>query len=337
VSRRFEPSLPPEDEYRTAVLALLAHYRGARERAQVEGKIVSIAVPDPVLGLRDGRRTLHAPLTLVRYALDDHLGRRVAAIKRRLHDRAIDTGTIDEDLVARCDHLESSLRPVPYRRLTALMLVTVPAVALGLISLLRGEERVRSSLLEQLDDASSLVSDLSKQLLTLDITDVPTVLDEIADRPVKTIVFVVLMILLAVYLTLRPLVSSFRVKRALLCADGGPDFRTAADGAYRLESQVIGPWARETPLDLIVFALPMLLPLYIGLYIVASALAGGFTAAKLVAGLIAAAPPAARLVQLQRTAMRRRSAARAPAPARPVTAPEAAPELRVPERPLTPS
>jgi hypothetical protein len=335
VSRRFEPSLPREDEHRTAVLDLLAQYRDAREQAQVEGKIVSVAVPDPMLGLRDGVRRLHAPLTFVRYALDDHIARRLAAVKRHLHDRAVETGTLDGDLVARCTNLESALRPVPYRRLTALLLVTVPAVALGLISLLRGDDTVRNSLLEQLDDASSLVSDLSKQLLTLDITDIPTVLDQIAERPIKTIVFVVLMILLAVYLTLRPFVSSFRVKRALLCEDGGPDHRTAADGVYRLESQVIGPWARETPLDLIVMALPMLLPLYIGLFILAGALTGEPTAAKIVAGLIAIAPPAARLTQLYRMALRRRAAARLPVPVRPAAAPEAAAALRVPEQPLT--
>src|SRR4029079_14686695 len=89
------------------------------------------------------------------------------------------------------------------------------------------------------------------------------------------------------------------------------DYRTAGGGAYRLEYLVLRPAPREAPLDLIVTALPMLLPLYIGLFIIASAIFGGFTAPKLVAGLLVAQPPAARLAYLRRTAHRRTAAARA--------------------------
>jgi hypothetical protein len=306
VPRRFASRQTPEEEERRAVLELLALYRRAREEARSEGHVVAVEVADPVLARRDGRRTLRGLRPFVLYALDDHVARRVRALRRRLHERAVDTGAVDADLLARCDHLEQSLRPVPYRRLLALLIVAVPAVALGLIGVLRGEEAVRSSLLEQLDDASSLVSALAEQLLTLDVTDIPTVLEQIAARPLKTIVFVVLIVLLAIYVTLRPLVSSFRVKRALLSDGAEHDFRTAAGGAYRLEARVLGPAAaRETPLDLQVLALPMLLPLYVGLYIIGSALLEGPTAPALVAGLIAAAPPAARLVFLRRTALRR--------------------------------
>lgn len=301
---------PAEDEQRTAAIELLALYRRARERAENEGYVVPADVPDPVFARMDGRRTLHGLRPFVLYALDDHIARRIAGLRRRLHDRAMETGKVDDEIGFLCDHLESSLRPVPARRLLALLIVTVPAVALGLISLLRGEESVRNSLVEQLDDASSLVSDLSQRLLTLDISDIPTVLDQIAGRPIKTIVFVVLIVLLAVYLTLRPLVSSFRVKRALLCGEEEHDLRTAGGGAYRLESLVLRPVPREAPLDLIVMALPMLLPLYIGLYIIASAVFSGLTAPKLVAGLVAVGPPAARLAYLHRTARLRAAAAR---------------------------
>jgi len=300
-------------------MELLGRYRAARDRAQSEGYVVAADVPDPILAFRDGRRTMHGLRPFVLYALDDHIARRVAALRRRLHDRAVVTGTVDDQLLSACDHLERSLRPVPYRRLLALLIIAVPAVALGLISLLRGEESVRSSLLEQLDDASRLVSNLAEQLLTLDVTDIPTVLDQIAARPPKTIAFVVLIVLLAIYLTLRPLVSSFRVKRALLCGEVEHDLRIDARGAYRLETRVLGPTARETPLDLYVQALPMLLPLYIGLYIIGSALVGGVTPPQLVAGLLASAPPAARLAYLRQTARRRAAAALAeevPAPHR---------------------
>ena len=321
-------------------MELLARYRSARELAQSEGHVVAADVPDPILAFRDGRRTMHGLRSFVLYALDDHIARRVAALRRRLHDRAVVTGTVDDQLLSACDHLERSLRPVPYRRLLALLIVTVPAVALGLISLLRGEESVRSSLLEQLDDASRLVSNLAEQLLTLDVTDIPTVLDQIASRPPKTIAFVVLIVLLAIYLTLRPLVSSFRVKRALLCGDVEHDFRIASGGAYRLETRILGPSARETPLDLYVQALPMLLPLYIGLYIIGSALVGGITPAQLVAGLLASAPPAARLAYLRQTARRRAAAALeddAPAPPPAPAERPAAPESgRVRERAFVP-
>ena len=318
-TRGTRPALPDEEQ-REHVLELLSHYRRARERAQADGLVVSIDVRDPVLRLRDGHRRLHGLRPLVVWALDDHIARRLAALRRQLRGQAVETGEPDVQLLERCDHLEASLKPVPYRRLLALLLVTVPAVALGVMHLLfegdagAHDKGVGGSLTE----AGELVSDLAQRLLTLAITDVPEVLQAMGALELRTMVFVVLLELLALYGTVRPLVSSFRVKRALLCGSEDRDFRTAATGAYRLESRLLGPAEREVPLDLIVLALPMLLPLYIGGFVFADMLADGFGAAEFTAAVLIAAPATARLAYLLSLARRRARNARGldePAPA----------------------
>ena len=293
-----------------AVEELLGRYRRAREQARRGGLIVSVEVADPILAPHDGRRTLHGLRPLVLFALDDHVARRLAALRRRVHGDAFETGSADEELLRACDHLEGSLAPVPYRRLLAFLVLAVPAIALGMIQLLRGDGRTNQSLGGVLNDASRLVGDLAERLLTLDIADVPTVLNDIADSRLRTIVFVVMIVLISMYLALRPFVGSLRVKRALLSGPGGDDYRTAAGGAYSLETRVLGPAARELPLDLAILALPMFLPLYVGLYMMADALTGGGEPYAFVASLIAAGVPAARLAFLAVTAQRRAARAR---------------------------
>lgn len=268
---------------------LLDGYRRVREQVASGGLIVSA-----------GRARGLRPLVL--YGLDDRVTKRAALLKRRAHAHTVETGADHSAILGTLDHLLASLPPVPYRRLYAALVLAVSAAALGVIGLLRQLEQARS-LDRTLKTADDLVHTLAARILTIDIGQIPDALGALGHKDPRVLAFAAIIVALALYAILRPFAGTFRVRAALLEGE-----------LEACEERVLGR-IREVPFDLIVYALPMTLPLYLGLYMVGDGIASGEVAEAIVGALLLALPASARLAVLHRR-WRRREQAAEPAPLR---------------------
>lgn len=272
------------------VCELLTSYR--RVRAQVaDGP--AIASVGRLRGLR----------RFVLYGIDDHVNRRATLLRRRAHSDSVETGADHAQTLGTIDHLLASLPPVPYRKLYAALVLLVSAAALGVIAILRGLEEARP-LRRTLGEANDIVDKLATSVLTIDIGKIPDTLKDLGGAgDARVLAFAAIIVLLALYAILRPFASTFRIRRELL----GGEIATR-------EARVLGAVPRETPFDLIVYALPMALPLYVGLFMVGDGIARGDVATAVVGLLLLAAPASVRLAVLWRRWRRRQAAEPAPAP-----------------------
>jgi hypothetical protein len=264
---------------------LLATYR--RTRAEVsEGPFV--------VSERVGRRRRFGLRPFLLYGLDDHVSRRAAELGRRAHADAVETGDDHAAGLGSVEHLLGSLPPVPYRRLYAATVLLVAAAALGVIWLLR-QIHVGEHLKKTLDSANGLVDTLATSVLTIDIGQLPDTLKSLGAANTRVLAFVAIIVALSIYAVLRPFVGTFLIRRELL-----------RPGIVEQERRVLGSAPREVPFDLIVYALPMTLPLYVGLYMVGDGLVRGDPGTSAVGLAFLAAPAGARLTVLWRRWERRR-------------------------------
>jgi hypothetical protein len=291
------PSRPGFDD---DVLELLSAYQRVRDGVARQGAIVTLE--------HGGRRRLRGLRRFVLYGLDDHVARRATQLRRRVHADSLSDGAEHPAALSALDHTLAALPPVPYRRLYAALVLLVAAASLGVIGLLRNLDSARS-LRKTLGAANDLVDNLATRVLTIDVGQLPDALKDLgkAGDP-RVFAFVAIIIALALYAILRPFTSTFRIRRELV---GG-------ELAAR-EAHVLGSVPREMPFDLLVYALPMLLPLYVGLYMVGDGLARGDSASIVAGAVLLVAPASARLAYLW-IAWRRRveetEGARAPVRAR---------------------
>jgi hypothetical protein len=282
------------------VRALLAAYQRVRTGVADGGPIVSA-----------GKARGWRPFVL--YGLDDHVNRRAVLLRRRAHADTVTTGADHAATLGAVDHLVASLPPVPYRRLYAALVLLVSAASLGVIAILRSFEGTKA-LSRTLGAANDIVDTLSTRILTIDVGQIPDALKDLGSAgDARVLAFVAIIVLLSLYAILRPFTSTFRVRRELLCGE-----------VAEREARVLGGRVpRELPFDLIVYALPMSLPLYVGLYMVGDGLVRGDAATSLVGLVLLTAPASARLAYLWRTWRRRtRVAPRVAATARFVAAAE---------------
>lgn len=268
------------------VRGLLSAYQRVRAEAAGGPSVVSA---------RTGRRTARGPRRVVLWGLDDHVTRRATLLRRGAHADSAATGADHSATLGALDHLLASLPPVPHRRLYAALVLLVSAASLGVIAILRSFEGTKA-LSRTLGAANDLVDKLSTRVLTIDIGQIPDALKELGRAgDARVLAFVAIIVALSLYAVLRPFAPAFRVRHELL---GG---EIAAREARVLGERV----PRETPFDLIVYALPMSLPLYVGLYMVGDGLVRGDAATALVGLLLLAAPASARLAYLWRAWRRR--------------------------------
>jgi hypothetical protein len=248
-----------------------------------------------VVSVRTGRRTARGPRRVVLWGLDDHVNRRATLLRRGAHADSAATGADHSATLGALDHLLASIPPVPYRRLYAALVLLVSAASLGVIAILRSFEGTKA-LSRTLGSANDLVDKLSTRVLTIDIGQIPDALKELGSAgDARVLAFAAIIVLLSLYAVLRPFTPAFRVRHELLSGE-----------ISSREARVLGNrLPRETPFDLIVYALPMSLPLYVGLYMVGDGLVRGDTATAVVGLLLLAAPASARLAYLWRTWRRR--------------------------------
>jgi hypothetical protein len=294
---------PSQPGFDSDVLALLCAYQRVREGVAGQRAIVS---------LEHGKRRLRGPRRFVLYGLDDHVARRATLLRRRVHADSLSGGAEHPMALGALDHTLAALPPVPYRRLYAALVMLVAGASLGVIWVLGHLESMRS-LDTTLGAANKLVDNLATRVLTIDIGQLPDAIKDLGTAgDLRVLAFVVIIVALSLYAILRPFTSTFRIRRELV---GG-------ELAQR-EARVLGSVPSETPFDLLVYALPMLLPLYVGLYMVGDGLARADSASAIAGALLLAAPASARLAYLW-IAWRRRLAetesARAPVRARFVVA-----------------
>ena len=270
-----------------SVVALAREYDRAREAVRTGPRFIG-----------RGRARLPGFRPAVQLMLDDHASRRAAQLEGELHAAAA-RGASEEPLVPAA-HLRAGLRPVPYRRLLLGTIVAVLAAALAIIAALRAVgvdelDRDRGGLRRTFAESADLVDDVSQALLTLDLGALPEVADRLRGATAGSVAFVTLLFVFATYLVLRPLVPSFRVKRTVLAA------------ARAAEGQAFRQPRAELPLDLIVLAVPMLIPLYVGSFMLIRALAVQWSVPAVVDGILLLAIAAARLRYLAVMARRRRA------------------------------
>lgn len=318
-----EPSDAQRVARHAAAALLVSAYQQARDRTITQDVVVSVPDHRAAAGRWRRNRRVYGLRRLVTYALDDHCRRRIAALKRALAADAVAGAPAPPALLQGCDDLIVSLSPLPYRRMAFALVLAVAGVALAVIELLRSIHPVKAALKPVLQHGGDVVSDLAVRVLTLDVTQVPDALGEIGNRNAGEIAFVILLLLLASYVVLRPAVSSFSVKRGLLSASDGQldsgsaaaHAPTVAGGAYRLERQAFARAPRESPFDLVVFALPMLMPLYVGCFIIVRAAVTGLPADAL-SGVIFGGLASVRLAHLSKVWRQRLESANQPVAAR---------------------
>ncbi len=271
------------------VRGLLGAYQRVRANVAGGGSVVSV---------RTGRHSARGPRRVVLWGLDDHVTRRAALLRRGAHADSAATGADHSGTLGALDHLLASLPPVPYRRLYAALVLLVSAASLGVIAILRSFEGTKA-LSRTLGAANDLVDKLSTRVLTIDVGQIPDALKDLGGAgDARVLAFVAIIVLLSLYAVLRPFTPSFRIRHELLRGE------IAAHETRLLGGRL----PRETPFDLIVYALPMSLPLYVGLYMVGDGLARADAATGLVGLLLLAGPATARLAYLWR-AWRRRTRA----------------------------
>jgi hypothetical protein len=207
--------------------------------------------------------------------------------------------------------MQAGVPKPPYRRIVLGGLISVLVAALGIIALLRGLgiddlDRDEDGLRHVFTEAADLVGDLSGSLLTLDVGALPDVADRLRAATAGSVAFFCLLFVLATYLVLRPVVASFRVKRAMLAASGAGSGERVSPGAYVAETRALRHPPAEVPLDLVVLAMPMLIPLYIGGFMLVRSLAVEWSVAALVDAVVLLVLGAARLIYLAQIARLRK-------------------------------
>ena len=263
---------------------------GAYQRVRAE-----VASGRSMVSVRTGRTTARGPRRVVLWGLDDHVTRQAALLRRGAHADSAATGADHSATLGALDHLLASLPPVPYRRLYAALVLLVSAASLGVIAILRSFEGTKA-LSRTLGAANDLVDKLSTRVLTIDIGQIPDALKELGGAgDARVLAFVAIIVMLSLYAVLRPFTPAFRARHELL----------SGEIAAREADVLGGRLPRETPFDLLVYALPMSLPLYVGLYMVGDGLVRGDAATALAGLLLLAAPASARLVYLWRVWRRR--------------------------------
>jgi hypothetical protein len=295
-----------------AATALLAAYQSAREQlgsGAGHGPLARVEAYDA----RGERRTTRALRRPTQWALNGRTAQRLTLLERTLHRDAASGAQFPADLQTNIDHVRASLPPVPARTLLALAIIAVSFAALGLTSIVRALDSPRGTLNSSIDRANHLVSDLAARVLTLDITQLPDALGEIGRTHTRTLAFVVVLLAISIYLVLRPFVPVLRLRRVLL----------EQTGAFALEERALGERPRDRPVELLVLALPWLLPLYVGLYMVGDAIVDESARwGQWVGGLLIIGGAGARFAYLARSWRRREQALGRAAPVAPIAGPE---------------
>jgi uncharacterized RDD family membrane protein YckC len=248
-----------------ALTDLLAGYRAALQVADQLPPLLTVRAGD---GSVTKRVRVPRLRLFLRYFLNQHVGRRLAHLKRAFHaDAAVGRDRMGE--LAAIEHFEQALAPVPVRRLVVWFAVSVIFSAVFLANV------ARALAPEPLTEASGALRDSVASVFEVDPNGI---LGALGKFDVASGAAAVIVMSLALYVIGALPITSFRLKRMLLnlsptdaqtlASTAALHHVSRAEGIYRHERaafrQLGVPAPREIPFDLIAQATLMLLPLLLG-------------------------------------------------------------------------